>query len=147
MTANNTRSLGLPVFTAWPTGLQAMLTVEAEIDNRDLTMRELEIIRLRCSFLNKCDFCFQLHAKKAAQAGLPEEEISLIASQGDLSNNRSDSLLIQLADAVTLLNDISLEETVTQAKRCFGEAKTITALYAIGQINSWNRIARGAEIG
>ena len=114
-----------------------------------LALRLLELVRLRCSAVNGCDFCIAMHRKKAREAGLSAAEVVAIQSLGEEPIFcRDERLILELCDAVTRLADAqALRGVVDALQRSIGALQTVEVLYAIAQINAWNRLAIAGGLG
>lgn len=133
----------LGIFELWPDGRAAMHGVDRALESDTLSLRLLELVRLRCSAVNGCDFCIAMHRKKAREAGLSAVEVAAIQSLGqEPIFSRDERLILDLCDAVTRLADEqALRRVVGTLERAIGALQTVKVLYAIAQINAWNRLA------
>ncbi len=50
----NAAETSFGVFRTWPAGLRSLLAVDKAIDDADLPLRLLELVRLRVSQMNGC---------------------------------------------------------------------------------------------
>tara|TARA_R110002126_G_C10490121_1_gene503564 strand:- start:8258 stop:8725 length:468 start_codon:yes stop_codon:yes gene_type:complete len=139
----------LEVFGLWPDGRAAMHGVDRALESGTLSLRLLELVRLRCSAVNGCDFCIAMHRKKAREAGLSAAEVVAIQSLGEEPIFcRDERRILDLCDAVTRLADAqALRGVVDALANTIGALQTVEVLYAIAQINAWNRLAIAGGLG
>jgi AhpD family alkylhydroperoxidase len=135
------------IFAEWPSGVKAMLAVDAACDAQGLPPRLLELVRLWCSILNKCDFCIDMHRTKALAAGAPSALLADIIEQRSLTALAEDEqAALALATALTVLkHDAVMAEAKAALTQHFDQHQIITLTYVIAQINAWNRLARFDE--
>ena len=60
---------------ASPEAYQAMLGLEAVLEQCSLELPLLELVRLRASQLNGCAYCVQMHANDARRGGASEARL------------------------------------------------------------------------
>ena len=127
----------LEVFGLWPDGRAAMHGVDRALESGTLSLRLLELVRLRCSAVNGCDFCIAMHRKKAREAGLSAAEVVAIQSLGEEPIFcRDERRILDLCDAVTRLADAqALRGVVDALANTIGALQTVEVLYAIWRMS------------
>ena len=130
------------VFTAWPAGLEAMMTIERTLDGSGLPQRLLELMRLRASQMNGCSFCIWLHEAKARSSGVSEQEIAGLADWRRMESLSSEErAALALTEALTSIDQTVIASAVAEAKTTFTSLQIAQLGYAVAAINSWNRLA------
>jgi AhpD family alkylhydroperoxidase len=103
----------------------------------------LELLRLRVSQINGCEFCLDLHAGDARNGGESQERLDALGTwqESALFDAREKSALA-LAEAITLVHDGRVpDEVYRTAATEFGEDGTAALIWVCTAINSYNRIA------
>jgi AhpD family alkylhydroperoxidase len=108
----------------------------------------LELVRLRASEMNGCEYCIRMHTDELKKLHEPEERIAGVAEwrssgagEGGAYNQRERAALLW-TEAVTDIQDGHAPDAVyEQAREHFGEKEMVDLTLAITTINAWNRIA------
>jgi AhpD family alkylhydroperoxidase len=103
----------------------------------------LELVRLRASLLNGCDYCAQMHAGELKKLNQVPEKIGGIADwrSSDVYTKHERAALLW-TEAVTNIQDGHAPDAVyEEVKAVFTEAETANLTLAIATINAWNRMA------
>jgi AhpD family alkylhydroperoxidase len=127
-----------------PEGLAKLRELEHYLNNGagiEASLREL--IRLRVSQVNGCEFCVRFHTAELKKLNETAERIS------GLQNWRSSKLYakreraaLAWAEAVTNIQDGHAPDVVYEAVReQFTDAETVNLTLLITTINVWNRIS------
>ncbi len=127
-------------------GLKAIKGLQ-ELDNYmeslGLEKSLIELIRLRTSQINACNYCVSLHTEEAMQSGETRDRIDNLSSwrKKDIYSEREKAALAW-TEALTLIaqNEIS-DEFYGEVHEYFDDQELITLTIAINGINSWNRLA------
>lgn len=127
-------------------GLKAIKGLQ-ELDNyvesSGLEKSLIELIRLRTSQINACDYCVSLHSEDALQSGETLYRVDNLSTwrTKDIYSEREKAALAW-TEALTLIgqNEIS-DEFLGEVRGHFDEQELITLTIAINGINSWNRLA------
>jgi AhpD family alkylhydroperoxidase len=135
-----------------PAGLAKMRELEHYLNTGtglELSVREL--VRLRVSLMNGCEYCVRMHSAELKKAGEAEERIAEVAEwrNSDLYSKRERAALAW-AEAVTDIQDGHAPDVLYDAVRAsFSDAETVNLTLVITTINAWNRItiALGAHSG
>jgi AhpD family alkylhydroperoxidase len=103
----------------------------------------LELLRLRVSQINGCEFCLDLHARDAHAAGEPAQRLdALHAWQASTLFEPREKAAFALAEAITLVHDSRVPDAVYRAAVTeFGEDGTAALIWVCTVINAYNRIA------
>jgi AhpD family alkylhydroperoxidase len=132
-----------------PEGLEKMRALEHYLNTATgLEPVLLDMVRLRASLLNGCEYCIQLHAAELRKLHEPEERIAGVADwrgagagTGGAYTQRERAALAW-AEAVTNIQDGHAPDAVyAQVREHFSEVETVNLTLAITTINAWNRLA------
>jgi AhpD family alkylhydroperoxidase len=127
----------------WPEGYRAMSAFNEAVDNCGLDRRLLELVKMRCSQINGCAFCVDMHAKDARALGETEQRLYALSAwrDGPFFDERERAALA-FAEAVTLVaREHPSDEVVEAAKQHFPDDEFAKLLYAVTLINAWNRLS------
>ncbi|WP_109641491.1 carboxymuconolactone decarboxylase family protein [Lentzea atacamensis] len=103
----------------------------------------LELLRLRVSQINGCEFCIDLHAKDARAAGESLGRLDALRTwaESPLFDAREKAALA-LAEAITLVHDGRVPDEVYRAAATEYDEEGVAALIWVSTvINAYNRIA------
>jgi AhpD family alkylhydroperoxidase len=103
----------------------------------------LELLRLRVSQINGCEFCIDLHARDARTGGESPQRLDALSSwQASTLFDAREKSALALAEAITLVHDGQVpDEVYRTAATEFGEDGTAALIWVCTAINSYNRIA------
>ena len=103
----------------------------------------LDLVRLRASLMNGCEYCIHLHAATLKKLHEPEERIAGVADwRGSTAYTQRERAALAWTEAVTNIQDGHAPDAVYDEVRAhFGEVETVNLTLAITTINAWNRIA------
>lgn len=103
----------------------------------------LELLRLRVSQINGCEFCIDLHARDARTGGESSQRLDALSTwpESALFDAR-EKTAFALAEAITLVHDGRVPDEVYRAAATeFGEAGIAALIWVCTVINAYNRIA------
>jgi AhpD family alkylhydroperoxidase len=130
-------------FRASPKAGQAMLALQAFVNDSGLEHPLLELVKMRASQINGCAYCLDMHSKDARAAGETEQRLYLLDAwrETDLYSARERAALAW-TEAVTLVADTHVPDDVyAQAREQFSEEELTKLTVAVVAINGWNRLA------
>lgn len=135
----------LNTFKVAPGAYQAMRGVEDYVQKSGLERNLLELVKMRCSQINGCAFCLDMHSKDARAAGETEQRLYLLNAwrETDFYSQRERAAL-EWAEAVTRLSDRDQhvsDELYENVSQQFNEKELVDLTMAICAINSWNRLS------
>ena len=133
---------------ASPAAYQALLALQAVVDNSGLEKLLLELVKIRASQINKCAFCLHMHTRDARKAGESEERLYLLDAwrESPLFTERERAALAW-TEALTLLPEKGAPDDVyAQVSAQFSEAEIVNLTLAISAINAWNRFGVGFRL-
>lgn len=120
-----------------------MQRLHAAVAASGLETSLLELVKVRASQINGCAFCLDMHTKDARAAGETEQRLYTLSAWGETSffSDRERAALA-LTEAVTLIADAHVPSAVLDDVAAHFTPDELTRLvYAIIEINSWNRLA------
>jgi AhpD family alkylhydroperoxidase len=132
------------LFRFWADGYAVLDRLSTVVAASGLEPSLLELVKLRASQLNGCAYCIDLHTKDARAAGETEQRLYAVSAWAETPffSDRERAAL-RLTEAVTLLASAGgvprpvLDDAASQ----FAPEELTRLLYAIVEINAWNRIA------
>jgi AhpD family alkylhydroperoxidase len=136
------------LFRFWDDGYRALSGLDRVVAGSGLDASLLELVKLRASQLNGCAYCVDRHAVDARRRGETEQRIyALTAWRETPFFNPRERAALELTEAVTLISGAAgPAEAVERAAQQFSPDEMSRLLYAIIEINAFNRlvIATGA---
>jgi AhpD family alkylhydroperoxidase len=130
-------------FRMWPDGYHALRRLSEVVNGSGLESELLELVKLRSSQLNGCAYCIDLHTKDARAAGESEQRLYALSAwrETPFYNDRERAAL-SLTEAITLVADTHVPESVVdEAAAVFSPDELTRLVYAVIEINAWNRLA------
>lgn len=126
-----------------PEGIQKMRDLEHYLNtSSELDRRLLELVRLRASLLNECDYCIALHRDELRKLNETEERICVENWHDSQAYTPRERVALTWTEAVTNIQDGHASDIAYNAVRAFfSEKETVNLTLAIATINAWNRIA------
>ena len=124
---------------------QAMVALETAIAESGLEMSLIELIKTRVSQINGCAFCLHMHVTDAVKAGETHMRLHLLSAwrESSLFTPRERAALAW-AEALTLLPQTGAPNADwAELQAHFSEAEQVNVTFAVGAINTWNRLAVG----
>jgi AhpD family alkylhydroperoxidase len=130
-------------FRSWPEGYDAIQRLNASVKATGLEPSLRELVKMRSSQLNGCAFCIDMHSKDARAAGETEQRLYALSAwrEAPFFTDRERAALA-LTEAVTLIADGQVSDAVIeQASKQFSPEEMTQLVFAIIEINAWNRLA------
>lgn len=129
---------------AAPDGLKALRAFEHYLNvgsSLDPVLREM--VRLRASLLNGCEFCIALHRQELARRHEPASRIDAVAAWGESDAfTPRERAALAWTDVVTNIQATHATDDEFAAVSEFFQGKDLADLtLAIAAINAWNRLA------
>jgi AhpD family alkylhydroperoxidase len=129
---------------AAPEGLQALRGLEHYLNvgtSLDPVLREL--VRLRVSLLNGCEFCVALHRHELARRHEPASRVDAVSDwSGSDAFTPRERAALAWTDVVTDIQETHATDEEYAAVSEFFEGKDLADLtLTIAVINAWNRLA------
>jgi AhpD family alkylhydroperoxidase len=103
----------------------------------------LDLVRLRASLMNGCEYCITLHTAELRKKNETAERISQVADwRGSEIYTKRERAALGWTEAVTNIQDGHAPDTVYDEVRAhFSDVETVNLTLAITTINAWNRIS------
>jgi AhpD family alkylhydroperoxidase len=130
-------------FTPWPDGYQALLKLSGAVRTSGIEPELLELVKMRASQINECAYCLDMHSKDARAAGETEQRLyALNAWRETPFYTDRERAALGLTEAVTLIAQTHAPlEVIEEAASVLSSDELTKLVYAIIEINSWNRLA------
>ncbi len=125
-----------------PAAFHALLKSEEYMKGSTLDSKLLELVKIRVSQMNGCAFCLNMHTKDARGLGESEERIYLLNAWRDTKlYSDKEKAALEFAEALTNIssNPVS-DDYFENMKALFTEKEIVDLVFAINNINSWNRL-------
>ncbi|GAA1386214.1 carboxymuconolactone decarboxylase family protein [Pseudonocardia kongjuensis] len=122
---------------------QVSRTVREAADAAGIGRALLELLNVRVSQINGCEFCLDVHWRAAVAAGVTPQRIALLPAWRDsrLFDDRERAAL-EIAEAVTLTAGPHLdEEAYAKARAGLDDDETSVLIWAAITINAFNRVS------
>lgn len=103
----------------------------------------IELVLMRCSQVNGCAFCLDMHSKDALAAGEHPQRLYLLSAWRETAlYSEAERAALAFAEELT---ELPTHESVSDAmyaelRRHFEEAAVVDLALLIGVINTWNRL-------
>lgn len=125
-----------------PGGITALLALERHLRDTTLEPALLELVRVRCSQINGCAYCIDMHTQDARAAAESEQRLYAVSAWADTPFfSERERAALAWAEVVTRIADVGVPESAYAAARAHFEPPELTALtLAVVSINGWNRL-------
>jgi AhpD family alkylhydroperoxidase len=127
-----------------PEGLAKMTALEHYLNTGSgLEHTLVQLVRLRASLMNGCEYCITLHTAELKKANETEERIaSLEEWRRSKVYTERERAALAWTEAVTNIQDGHAPDAVYEEVRAhFSDVETVSLTLVISTINAWNRIA------
>jgi AhpD family alkylhydroperoxidase len=128
-----------------PAIFRAMLDLEARLAASTLPAALVHLVKLRVSIVNGCAYCLDMHWKDLRALGESEQRLyGLVAWQESPYYTEAERAALAWADALTRVDRTHAPDVDFERLRAhFDDAAILDLTWAIGIINTWNRLAIG----
>jgi AhpD family alkylhydroperoxidase len=133
----------LNAFQVAPDTINALRTLEAQVQGSGLEQSLIELVKTRASQINGCAFCINMHTQDARKQGETEQRLYLLNAwrESPVYSDRERAALAW-TEAVTLVSETHVpDEVYDEVRRQFSEVETVNLTMLVATINAWNRIA------
>jgi AhpD family alkylhydroperoxidase len=114
------------------------------VDESSLPLATQELVRLRCSQINGCGFCTDMHFKDAIAAGETAQRLNLVAAWREATVfTEAERAALELAEEGTRIADAAggvSDEVWANAAKHYTEDELVALVAVIAIINTYNRI-------
>jgi AhpD family alkylhydroperoxidase len=130
------------MFRFWADGYEALQRLNQVVKGSGLELPLLELVKMRASQINGCAFCIDMHSKDARAAGETEQRLYALNAwrEAPFFTDRERAALA-LTEAVTLVAQHVPDSVVEEASSVFSPDELTKLVFAIIEINAWNRLA------
>lgn len=126
-----------------PDALKAMMEIEKYVAGSNLKHSLCELVKLRASQINGCDYCIAKHSRDALRIGETEQRLQALKiwRKTSLFSERERAALAW-TEALTLISENEIPDALYKmVLGYFSEEDLIALTMAINAINGWNRLA------
>src|SRR3954463_7119621 len=127
-----------------PAGIKALGGVYGYVAQSSLPPALVDLVYLRISQINNCAFCLDMHTRDLLKKGQRIEKLALVQAwreAGDLFGAREGAARAW-AESVTRVADTGVPDADFDAARAvFNERELVDLTFAIGVMNTYNRMA------
>jgi AhpD family alkylhydroperoxidase len=131
------------MFRFWPEGYQALHRLSELVKESGLEPALVELVKMRASQINGCAYCIDMHSKDARAAGETEQRLYALSAwrEAPFFTERERAALA-LTEAVTLVARTHVPQgIIEETASMFTPEERTRLVYAIIEINAWNRLA------
>src|SRR5579875_1968214 len=102
----------------------------------------IELVDLRASQLNGCEFCVAMHTNELKHSNEPESRISAVANWrgSDAFTARERAALAWTEEITNIQSGHASDEAYAAVSEFFEEKELVDLTFAIAAINAWNRL-------
>jgi uncharacterized peroxidase-related enzyme len=127
-----------------PEGIAKMRELEHYLNTETgLEASLAELVRLRVSSMNGCEYCIAMHARELKKLNEAAERIEKVVEwRGSTAYTQRERAALAWAEAVTNIQDGHAPDAVYKEVRAhFSEVEMVNLTLVVSTINAWNRIA------
>ena len=135
----------LNAFQIAPEAYKAMLVLQDYVNNSTLEHSLMELVKIRASQINRCAYCLHMHVLDARKAGETEARINLLNAweESELYTPRERAALRWTEELTRASERSPSDAAYEELREHFNEKDSVDLSFAIGAINTWNRINVG----
>ncbi|MEU2002315.1 carboxymuconolactone decarboxylase family protein [Rhodococcus sp. NPDC019627] len=126
-----------------PAVYKAVIALDAAA-RQGLDPELVELVLTRCSQIDHCAWCIDMHTADARKIGVSEQKLFLLNAWEEAHGlyTEKERAAFVLAESITVLTDGFVPDSVyEQAEEHFDESELAQLISLILTINAWNRIA------
>jgi AhpD family alkylhydroperoxidase len=122
---------------------QAMLALEAAVDQSGLERPLIDLVKVRASQINGCAYCIDMHTKDARAAGETEQRLyALDAWRETPFFSDRERAALEWTESITHVAETHVpDEVYERVQQQFNETELVSLTLAAVTINAWNRFA------
>jgi AhpD family alkylhydroperoxidase len=127
-----------------PEGIEKMRALGHYLNTgTGLTASLMELVRLRVSLMNGCEYCIKLHTSELKKVNETDERIAGVAEwRSSTAYTQRERAALGWAEALTDIQNGHASDVVYQEVQAhFSDVETVNLTLVISTINAWNRIA------
>ena len=120
---------------------------EAILNTGTVPLRLKELVIVRTSQLNRCEYCLASHVKICLRLGWSQEQLDGLARFADRDNfTAAEKAALRLAEQMTLDADRIPDEDFDALRSHFDEGEIVELMAAIGLFNYFNRFNNALQM-
>jgi uncharacterized peroxidase-related enzyme len=126
-----------------PVALEAVLSLEASLRKSNLSVRDIEVVKLVVSQTTGCDYCLAAHTLMGKKIGLDREAILALRQARPSGDARDDALAGFVLHLITTSGTVPIDVVTAIRQAGFTDAQIVDVTMAIASIaftNLFNRI-------
>ncbi len=126
-----------------PGGYQALVSLGKYLSQETaLEVVLLQLVYVRASQLNGCDYCIGMHTEELRKLGEPDNRIDAVTDwRGSDEFTPRERAALSWTEAVTDVNASHVsDEDYAAAKEFFSDKDLVDLTFAIASVNAWNRM-------
>lgn len=135
----------LNYFAAAPDVVKAMMALDDSAKSMIIPLALRELVKMRCSQINGCAYCLDIHAPAARAAGISQQKLDVLAAwrESPIFDDRERAAL-GWAEALTRIEATGVPDADYEALAAVFDGREQTELTMVTTtINAWNRFAVG----
>lgn len=135
----------LNYFSAAPDVVKAMMTLDDAATSMIIPLELRELVKMRCSQINGCAYCLDIHAPAARAAGISQQKLDVLAAwrESPIFDDRERAAL-GWAEALTRIEATGVPDADYEALAAVFDGREQAELTLVTTtINAWNRFAVG----
>lgn len=135
----------LNAFQVAPEAYKAMLVLQDYVNKSAIEHSLMELVKIRASQINRCAYCLHMHVLDARKAGETEARINLLNAweESELYSPRERAALRWTEELTRASERSPSDAAYEELREHFNEKDSVDLSFAIGAINTWNRINVG----
>lgn len=128
---------------AWQAVSEASAAVTESARAAGTTDAEIELVTVRISQVNACDFCLDLHSRQARDAGLPQQKLDVLPAwrESSLFDPRETAMLAIAEAATRVPHGEEARADLESARGLLGDEVFAAVEWVAVMINLFNRIS------
>lgn len=127
-----------------PAGTKAFGGVHGYVTQSGLDPVLVNLVYLRVSQINGCAYCLDMHTRDLAKQGVPIDKLALVQAwrEGGKLFSEREKAALAWAETVTQVAQTGVpDEDFLTASAVFSEKELVDLTFAIGLMNTYNRLA------
>ncbi len=120
---------------------------EAILQTGTVSLKLKELLIVRTSQINRCEYCLGSHTQIAEKLGWSREQLSDLANYAQREDfSPAEKAALRLAEQMTLDSDHIPEKDFAELRRFYDEGEIIELMAAIGLFNYFNRFNNALQM-
>jgi uncharacterized peroxidase-related enzyme len=112
----------------------------------EVPSRLKELVALRVSRVNRCDYCAASHTRLARAAGATEDDLLSAVDPGMGRLSDAEKAALRFAEAMAQPGGVVPEEVWTGARRHWSESAVVEIAAVAGAFSMFNRLANALDV-